>query len=145
MRNKFFFVIAMVFAAFFITGCASGPKYTPISPVDVPGDKALVYIYRTAIPIGVAVAYEVMAGEQKVVSLQNGGYYPCLVTPGSVEFWAMTEAKSSVTLNLEAGKTYYIRGSVTMGFFVGHPLLEIIPADQAEKEISQCVLIPAGI
>jgi hypothetical protein len=143
MKRRSVVVVAVAMLALVIAGCASGPKFVPVAALDVPADKGLVYIYRTSSPLGFGVIYDVNAGSQKVVKLQNGGYFPYFCPPGQVEFWAMTEAKSSVTLNVEAGSTYYLRGTLTMGFFVGHPNLEIIPAEQAEKEIAECGLIPS--
>ena len=48
----------------------------------------------------------------------------------------------SVTLDVKAGQTYYIKGEVGVGFLVGRPHLMVVAPDIAEKEIADCKLIP---
>jgi hypothetical protein len=144
MKKRFIVPSAVAMLVLFLSGCASGPKFAPVVSVDVPPGKALVYIYRTPSFAGSAVQYAVNAGERKIVQLQNGGYYPYICDPGSIEFWAATEARASLTIDVAAGETYYLRGSLGIGFFVGHPKLQLIPAEQALSEIADCVLIPGA-
>lgn len=40
--------------------------------------------------------------------------------------WAKTESKSEVPIDIEFGKTYYLRCEVTMGALVGRPKLELV-------------------
>ena len=55
------------------------------------------------------------------VVLDCRGYFPYYADPGELEFWAKTESTSSVTVDVKAGDTAYVRGSVGVGFFVGRP------------------------
>lgn len=80
-------------------------------------------------------------GETVITTLRNGGYYPYFSAPGEKEFWAQTESKSSVTLDVQAGRTYYIKGEVGVGFLVGRPHLMVVAPDIAETEIADCTLI----
>lgn len=122
-------------------GCATlGPVYEKVTTV--PEGKGLVYLYRPGSFIGGGVAYDVKVGETVITTLHNGGYYPYMATPGEVEFWAKTEARSAVTLDVKSGETYYIKGTVGVGFFVGRPHLMVVPAVTAESEIAECKLIP---
>jgi hypothetical protein len=122
------------------TGCASlGPVYSKIDKI--PDNTGLVYIYRPSSFIGGGVSYDVKDGDTVVTTLHNGGYYPYFSSPGEKEFWAKTEAKSSVTLDVKSGQTYYIKGEVGAGFFVGHPHLMVVAPEVGEKEIEDCKLI----
>ena len=81
-------------------------------------------------------------GEIPVTTLYNGGYYLYFPKPGEVEFWAKTESKSSVTLDIKPSQTYYIKGTVGVGLLVGRPHLMVVAPDVAEQEITKCKLIP---
>ena len=129
-------------AMFLMVGCA--PTLGPVfqTTAKAPGGAAVVYIYRPSHFGGSGVSYDVRANGVVVVTLYNGGYYPYFAQPGEVELSAKTEASSSVTLDIKAGQTYYVRGTVGVGFFVGHPRLEIVPAEVGEKEIVETKLLP---
>ena len=46
------------------------------------------------------------------------------------------------TLDIRAGQTYYIKGTVGIGFLIGRPHLMVVPEDVTEAEISKCKLSP---
>jgi Protein of unknown function (DUF2846) len=119
-----------------LSSCASGPKFTKVDTI--PEDKGVVYIYRPTSPVGMAVVYQVIANSSVIMPLQNGGYYAYFAKPGENEFQAATESISSVTLDVKPGQTYYIKGTLGIGFAVGRPRLAIVPADVGEKEITNC-------
>ncbi len=123
------------------SGCATlGPVYTTVDKV--PENQGLVYLYRPSGFVGGGVAYDVKVGDNVVTTLHNGGYYPYFSMPGEVEFWAKTESRSAVTIDVKSGQVYYLKGTVGVGFFVGRPHLMVVPADVGEKEIAACKLIP---
>jgi len=124
-----------------LSSCATlGPAYQKVEKI--PKDMGLVYIYRPRHFGGGGLTYDVKVGEDVIVSLYNGGYYPYFAKPGATEFWAKTETKSSVSLVVKPGRTYYIRGTVGFGLLIGRPHLEIVPPSVGEKEIRDCKLIP---
>jgi hypothetical protein len=122
------------------TGCASlGPIYSKVDKI--PDNAGLVYFYRPSSFIGGGVSYDIKDGDTVVTTLYNGGYYPHFSAPGEKEFWARTESKSSITLDVKSGQTYYVKGGVGVGFFVGRPHLMVVDPAVAEKEIGECKLI----
>jgi len=139
MRN-----VIMLFSLLFLgllSGCASlGPVYQEADLV--PEDKGLVYIYRPSSFVGGGVSYDVKVGETPVTTLYNGGYYPYLSAPGEVEFWAKTESRSAVTLDVKVGETYFVKGTVGVGLIVGRPHLTVVPNETGFQEIVECKLIP---
>lgn len=142
-RNKtsFVSVIIILGVALLLSGCASlGPVYQ--KPDRIPEDKGLVYLYRSSSFVGGGVSYDIKVGEIVITTLYNGGYYPYFAAPGEVELWAQTESKSSVTVDVKAGQTYYVKGTVGIGFIVGRPHLALVSTDVGEKEIVECKLIP---
>ena len=141
MRTRLLYmsIVSLIFVV--LTGC--GPSLTQVyTKVEgVPSNKALVYIYRTS-GLGGGIYYDVKANGKVVTTLYSGGYFPYVTDPGEIEFTAKTEASDSVTLNAISNQTYYLKGSVGVGFIVGHPHLTIVPAEEAEKEIVDCKLLP---
>jgi len=126
---------------FFVTGCASlGPVYSKVDKI--PDNSGLVYFYRPSSFVGGGVSYDIKNGDTVITTLYNGGYYPYYSAPGEKEFWAQTESKSSITLDVKTGQTYYVKGEVGVGFLVGRPHLMVVASEVAEKEIVECKLIP---
>jgi hypothetical protein len=122
---------------------ACGPTLTEVyKPVEsFPTDKGLVYIYRP-FGLGGGVYYDVKANGKVVTTLYSGGYYPFVADPGEIEFSAKTEASDEVTIDVKPSQTYFIRGTVGLGFLVGHPHLTVVPAADAEAEIKELKLLP---
>jgi hypothetical protein len=134
-------VVALSLVALtFLSGCASLGQVYQEEPI--PQDKGLVYLYRPSSFIGGGVSYDVKVGETPVTTLYNGGYYPYFSDPGEVEFWAKTESKSAVTLDVKAGETYFVKGTVGVGLLVGRPHLTVVPNETGGKEIADCKMIP---
>jgi hypothetical protein len=124
-----------------ITGCASlGPVYSKVDKI--PDNGGLVYLYRPSAFFGGGMSYHVKTGDRIITTLYNGGYYPYFSAAGEKEFWAETESKSSVTLDVKPGETYYIKGELGVGLLVHRPHLMPVDPGIAEKEIVDCKLIP---
>lgn len=140
-NSKSFAVILSVLFFSFLSGCAAkGPAFSKID--NLSSDKGLVYVYRVPSIKGAAISYDIKVGENVITTLKNGGYFPYQTNPGEIEFSAATEAKSAITLDVEAGQTYYIKGSLSVGFLMGRPHLSVVPNDLGEKEIQECKLLP---
>lgn len=123
------------------TGCASlGPVYSSVDKI--PDDTGLIYFYRPSSFVGGGASYDIKNNDTVITTLYNGGYYPYFSGPGEKEFWAQTESKSSVTLDVKPGETYYIKGEIGVGFLIGRPHLMVVAPEIAAKEISECKLIP---
>jgi hypothetical protein len=137
-----FALIGMSLAALLLPACAPtlGPKY--VKPDKVLDNVGVVYIYRPSKGIGGGVSYDVKANGKTITTLYNGGYYPYFANPGELEISATTESTSSVTLDVKPAQSYYVKGWVGIGFFIGRPHLLIVEKDVAEKEIVECKLIP---
>ena len=108
-------------------------KFEPVN--EIPEGKALVYIYRPGSMVGAAVHYTVNANGDKVSEyhLRNKSYLIFFAEPGRYTFWAqVSNSRREVDLDVEAGKTYYVRGDCCEF---------IIPdLEKAKKEIVKCKL-----
>ena len=134
-------IAGLLVSSFLLPGCATlGPPFQKIEKI--PDNMGLVYIYRPSKLMGGAIKYEVDANKVLVTHLPAGGYYPYFAKPGVTEFSAETESKSAVTIDVKAGETYYIKGTIGIGFFVGRPHLVIVSREEGAKEIAECKIIP---
>jgi hypothetical protein len=108
-------------------------KFTPVT--EIPEGKALVYIYRPGSMVGAAVHYTVNANDAKVseAHLKNKSYLVFFAEPGRYTFWAqVTNTRREIDLDVEAGKTYYVKGDCCE--------FKIPATEVAEKEIVKCQL-----
>ena len=134
---------AILPALLLLAACATtGPRFE--SEAAPPEDRATVYLYRESGFVGSGVAYTVSANGVEIAALPAGGYFVYHAAPGEIEFTAKTEAKTSVTIDARAGAAYYIKGTIGVGFFVGHPHLTVVPNDVGAKEIAECNLVPGA-
>lgn len=104
----------------------TGAWATPVFSVDVPEakpDEALIVFYRVKKFAGAGIPVGVHYSGGSVGTLSNGASFHKYFNPGEYTFWSKVITESSVTLNVTAGETYYIRGDVTMGLVVGRPKL----------------------
>lgn len=82
--------------------------------------------------MGMAISYNVKENGKILGAIANGTYFFIFADPGKHCYTASTEANSSRTLDIEAGKTYYVEAGIEMGVFAGHPALKI--ASEAEAK-----------
>lgn len=134
-------IVSVAMVLMLMNACATlGPKFEATQAA--PADKALIYVYREPGFIGGGVSYMVRVNDADVSPLPAGGFFVYQATPGELEFSAKTEARTSVTIDAKAGQTYYIKGTVGIGVFVGHPHLSMVSNDIGAAEIAQCSLVP---
>ena len=117
-------------------GCASVNKQSKNIFPDPQADKGLIYFYRESKFMGGAISYDVKEGNTVVGAIANGTYFFVFATPGPHTYTASTEADSSRTLQVEAGKTYYVECGVEMGVFAGRPSLKIANEAEAKSVLS---------
>ena len=91
--------------------------------------KGQVVFFRPSKFAGAAIGFQVREGETSLGKLRSGNYFVASVEPGTHVYTVHSEAKDVLTLEVEAGETYYVEGTISMGFMVGHPNLS--PSDQA--------------
>lgn len=152
------------------SGCAfnkpTGATFTPQTLSSA--DKALVYFYR---PPGESFGYDrtyfLAVNQHKVVDLLHGGYFlyetspgkltllsdvnfsvrqvlPCiLIIPGiAVVMEAVANPQAAkLDVEVEAGKTYYVRMHPETSFTHFTPNLSLVSKEVGESEISRCRLI----
>ena len=132
MKVHRFFIIGLFGLVAFFTGCASVTKQATNQYPEAQPDKGLVYFYREKKLMGAMISYNIKENEQIIGAIANGTYFYVFADPGAHSYTASTESDSSRTLQVEAGKTYYVECSVEMGVLAGRPALKI--ASEAEAK-----------
>jgi hypothetical protein len=125
MSSKMLRALLLAMVVFALGGCAGAQIMKEKPTPQATADKGMVYFFRESHFAGAAVVFDVKDGADTIGILQSGTYFWYAAAPGPHTFTAKTEATSAVTLNVEAGKTYYVGGGVSLGAFVGHPKLTV--------------------
>ncbi|MFV1984978.1 MAG: hypothetical protein ACC657_15630 [Thiohalomonadales bacterium] len=120
-KNKqFIFLISIVVALSSfstLTVAANLPEAKP--------DKGLVIFYRLSKMKGAAIRFEITDNARGSIGfLSNGTIIQNDLEPGEHTFTVRApsvDGRDSITLNVEAGKTYYIRGEILWGWPAGRP------------------------
>jgi hypothetical protein len=94
-----------------------------------PQDKGQIVFFRPWKYAGAAVGFSIHEGDKGVVKLGNNSYETVLIDPGTHVFTTESEAKDSLTLEIDAGETYYVEQTLGMGVILYRPHLTL--SDQA--------------
>ena len=114
---------------------AEAPAAAAASSALIPAPQAgkgQVVFFREKKFVGAAMSYKVREGEAELGKLSNGSYLVLEVEPGTHQYHMQGETKDVLTLEVEAGETYYVQGGISMGVLAGRPNLS--PSDQAAFE-----------
>jgi len=132
-------LLLMIMAGIFVfSGCAA-QKQLFKQVENVPGDKAVVYIYYSG---DSKFPLFFKANGKDLISLKKGTYYPYVTKPGVIEFTASFMGVSTRVVDAEAGQTYYLKGSIPRVFFEP-PSLVLVSPEAGAQEIVKCTLIPS--
>lgn len=94
--------------------------------VDSTWNYAKLYVYRPS-AYAPLVSYRLYLDDAAVCMLGPASFKEIKVyKEGRVELWAKTETTERLPLDLEFGKEYYIRCSVTLGALIGRPDIDLI-------------------
>jgi hypothetical protein len=137
--------MVLAFMAGSLVACASGPPKSTATPVvaapppapraappaassspsaDIPpppAGAATVVFYRPSKFVGGAVGFIVREGTAELGKLRSGKYFVLQVAPGKHTYEVHSEATDRLTIDADAGETYYIEGEIGVGILVGHP------------------------
>lgn len=115
-------------AAATATAAATAPSANTLIAA-APQDKAQIVFFRESKFVGGAIGFKVREGETELGKLRSGKYFVANVEPGKHEYNVHGETKDVLTMEVEAGETYYVLGSLGMGIVAGRPNLS--PSDEA--------------
>ena len=138
--------LKLVLCLLLFTGCATsmvasltkhGSHYVPTNNSDI----GLIYIYRESEFTGSLRGVYIDANGKRIGALNSGTYFVYETTPGetvvSVENWLGKDI--SRTLQVEAGKSYYVKGGVKMGLWDAVPYINLIVAEEGAGAVQNLV------
>jgi hypothetical protein len=106
------------------------------TPDPAPG-KALLYIYRSGLLAGAVQTKAAIDGKWIGANLGNN-YFFVQLAPGEHYVCSKAENNSVLTLNLEAGKTYYVRQEISIGTTKARNFAVLMDNEKGKKEMDKC-------
>ena len=92
--------------------------------VSAPGEgMGQVIFYRPSKMVGMALSFSVREDGKGVGKLGNGSYFALTAAPGEHTYTIESEVTDKLTLEVDAGETYYVQQSIGMGIMMGRPHL----------------------
>ncbi|MEZ0609232.1 DUF2846 domain-containing protein [Fibrella sp. WM1] len=105
-------------------------------------DKAVVVFYRKKQFSGAALNFTIRANGQEICRLSNKRYLIYKTSPGKTEFTTVAGGlnipdKEKLTLDLQAGKIYYVQGDMITRFFTNKMELSEVTESTAQKNLPE--------
>jgi Protein of unknown function (DUF2846) len=97
-----------------------------------PEGKGQVVFFRPSNMLGMALSFSVHEGDKGIGKLSNGSYFVHVADPGPHLFTIQSEVTDKLTLEIDAGETYYVKQTIGVGIVAGRPRLS--PAEQGDFE-----------
>ena len=150
MKLKFVFFAFSIFVIKLLSSCYSPAKLIgtnePIRGKDVaqkitpPDGKALIYIVRRPAYFASLAEFAVSMDRQMIGHTQAQRFLYTFSEPGTRTFIGHAENKSSLSLEVEAGKTYYIEQKIRPGIVYPRNKLKVLDEKKGIKKLNQCKL-----
>jgi hypothetical protein len=91
---------------------------------------------------GAAIQPDIRLNGEVVGASKPGGFFYKDVKGGNYIVSTSTEVERQLTFTIAAKEVRYVRTSPSLGFFVGRVQPELIPAEDAEKELAELYYTP---
>lgn len=89
--------------------------------------------------MGAAIRFNIEQAGQPIGQLLNGAVLRRSLSPGQHVFAVRApsiDGLDSVTINAQAGQTYYVRGQVLVGWPAGRPKFTLVSPAQGQNEVA---------
>ena len=135
----------VVIAALTLGACASVPMATPEQDAQAkkmtpPAGKALIYVYRNE-TMGAAIKMPVSLDGKTAGQTGPKTYFMWAVAPGKHEITSLTENTSKLTVDSQAGKTYFVWQEVKMGAWAARSQLQLVDDAKGRAGVDACKLV----
>lgn len=110
---------------------AAVPAPAPASAAAASATGTVIF-FRPSRFMGAAMGFIVREGTSELGKLRNGTFFTIQAPAGVHHYVVHSESKDELTVEVEAGETYYVQGALGMGLMVGRP--NISPSDAAAFE-----------
>jgi len=96
-----------------------------------------VYFYRSASLIGAAVNYTIYDDTIVVGKMEPGRVLMYYARPGTRQFTARMESRSTAIIEVEAGKSYFVECGITVGAVAGNPTMRQVTSQRGIPAIAK--------
>lgn len=147
MRRVLLAVAAVAVAL--VSGCASVPMASPEADKQAKSyatspTKANLYIYRNE-SMGGAIKMTVSVNGRVLGQSGPKTYFLVQVDPGKHEVSSLTENTSTLTVDAQPGKNYFIWQEVKMGAFSARSQLQLVDEATGRKGVDECTRAQGSI
>ncbi len=104
---------------------------------EAPADKALIYVVRPTMGGHKVQTKLAVDGQFKGVNRGNN-YFFFTLEPGMHYFCSQSENKSTLSLEVEAGKTYYLQQKIKMGWVKARNKLVALSETEGKEALGKC-------
>ncbi len=129
-----------------LTGCATPMvanldkhfgQYVPTND----SSKGIIYFYRESEFFGTIRGLYVDVDGKRKGALNSGTYFVYEVDPGAVIVSIENRLGSdpSRKINIEAGKTYYVKGGIKVGIMDADPYINVMAEDEGKSAVQALV------
>jgi hypothetical protein len=127
------------------SGCASVPMASAdndskAKTFATAADKANIYVYRNE-SMGAAIKMPVALNGKLVGDTAAKTFMLLSVAPGKHTLVSKTENDSTLSLDVQAGRNYFVWQEVKMGMFAARSLLQLVDEAKGRAGVSECKLI----
>jgi hypothetical protein len=106
---------------------------------EAPPDKALIFVIRPTM-WGNKIQTKLAVDGQWMGVNRGNNYFFFTLDPGEHYFCSDSENRSLLTLNVEAGKTYYLQQKIKMGMWKARNKLVVLDEAEGKKGLEECHL-----
>ena len=100
------------------------PNIVRLNEIAAPAEgMGQVVFFRPSRMTGMAVSFSVREGDTGIGKLTNGTYFVHASEPGTKEYNIASEARDTLRMEIEAGETYYVIQSISLGLLIARPNL----------------------
>ncbi|MFC0348857.1 DUF2846 domain-containing protein [Undibacterium danionis] len=143
-----FFTTITVLSAGLLTGCASvqmapSNEDAQAKNFTVNPQSAKLYIYRNEF-MGQSIKMPVELDGKEIGKTISKSFLVATVAPGKHSLLSKAENDSSLEIDTEAGKNYYIWQEIKMGFLSARSKLQLVDAAQGQAGVRESKLIDTG-
>lgn len=113
-------------------------QFLSLHAQDLSADSTLatVYFYRPHTPKGIAFSFSLHHNDSVIGRVRAGSIVVYQCPAGVQEFWSETESRTSIFINMSAGKTYFVRCRMALGTVAAMPSFRQVGPDEAVANIT---------
>jgi hypothetical protein len=139
-------LVVIAVLSFLMMGCGTVTRpqmikaienYTPPVTLETNSQNSLVYIVRPD-GMGGIVSFEVSIDKTVLGRTMGGQYIYFYIVPGNYKLVSKAENTENLNIITEAGKTYFIKQTPTMGLLFARNMLSILDDVEGKYSLKQC-------